>query len=540
VNASARDWQRLQNILLLLLVLSFCLYLPTLLHDTFADDEIYLAYMNRFLRLAPWSDLYQLFQKPQNPWEFLPLRDFTYWLDFRIYGDEPNGFHVTNLLWYAASGLSVFWLFRELILLCRPAWAASASVLSLCGALLFVVHPAHVEVAAWIASRKDLIAGTLTFFSLAVLTRAMGRSWPAREVAFAALLLLTACFGKASAMTGILFVTVLFVVGWRASPSVSRAKKISYLALFWTLIAIAFLIHLKVGESTGIRIENHPGLFLMLDRASRIFTAQMGVLLFPYPLRFYYDVYQLGDWHWLVSTGAALLLLVALVALLLRRSLWALGVVLAFSPLIVYLQLMPFTTWSLASERFAFVSVAGLALVLVDLLGSLSSPKKIGGLMLVIFVPCSLLVWSRIDDWGSRKTLLDHEYALQPGFHNAIRDRIGFTLVPEKRYAEAAVLARQVPRSYAAEALLALVDAEQAFRQMSDARYSAGGNGDVAFRQDFCIAVLKLRSARRNGYAQIPHEPDVSYNNILRSLDQRLKYLDGDAKGMCVEPDAEK
>lgn len=109
-------------------------------------------------------------------------------------------------------------------------------------------------------------------------------------------------------------------------------KKISYLALFWTLIAIVFLIHLKVGESTGIRIENHPGLFLMLDRASRIFTAQMGGLLFPYPLRFYYDVYQLGDWHWLVSAGATLLLIVSLVVLALRRSLWALGVVLAFSP----------------------------------------------------------------------------------------------------------------------------------------------------------------------------------------------------------------
>lgn len=201
---------------------------------------------------------------------------------------------------------------------------------------------------------------------------------------------------------------------------------------------------------------------------------------------------------------------------------------------------MPFTTWSLASERFAFVSVAGLALVLIDLFGCLRSPKIIGGLLLVIVVPYALLVWSRIDDWGSRKTLLDHEYALQPGFHNAIRDRIGFTLVPEKRYAEAAALARQVPRPYAAEALLALVDAEQAFRQMSDARSSAGGKGDIAFRQNFCIAVLKLRSATRNGYAQIPHEQDVSYNNILRSLDQRLKYLDGDAKGMCVELDAEK
>jgi hypothetical protein len=535
VNASARDWQRLQNILLLLLVLSFCLYLPTLLHDAFADDEIYLAYMNRFLRQAPWSDLYQLLLKPQNPWEFLPLRDFTYWLDFRIYGDDPNGFHLTNLLWYAASGLAVFWLFRELILLCRPAWAARASVLSLCGVLFFVIHPAHVEVAAWIASRKDLIAGTLAFLSMAMLARAMRRGWPAHQMLLAALLLFAACFGKASAMTGILFVTVLFGAGWRASPRVGRAKKLGALALFWILVAVAFLIHLKVGESTGIRIENHPGLFLMFERASRIFTAQMGILLFPYPLRFYYDVYQLGDWHWVVSAGATLLLIVSLVVLLLRRSLWALGVVLAFSPLIVYLQLMPFTTWSLASERFVFVSVAGLALVLVDLFGRLRSPKVIGGLLLLVVVPCALIVWSRIDDWGSKKTLLDHEYALQPGFHNAIRDRIGFTLVPEKRYAEAAALARQVPRPYAAEALLAFVDAEQAYRQVSDARSSVVGKEDAVLRQNFCSAVVKLRSARRSGYAQIPLETDVSYNNILRSLDQRLKYLDGDAKVMCVD-----
>ena len=538
MNTPERDWQRLQNILLLLLVLSFCLYLPTLLHDAFADDEIYLAYMNRFLRQAPWSDLYQLLLKPQNPWEFLPLRDFTYWLDFRIYGDEPNGFHVTNLLWYAASGLAVFWLFRELVLLCRPAWAACASVLALCGALLFMVHPAHVEVAAWIASRKDLIAGTLAFLSLAMLARAMRRGWPGHQMLLAALLLFAACFGKASAMTGILFVTVLFGVGWRASPGVRWVKKLSYLALFWILVAIAFLIHLKVGESTGIRIENHPGLFLMLERASRIFTAQMGILLFPYPLRFYYDVYQLGDWHWLVSAGATLLLIVSLVVLALRRSLWALGILLVFFPLIVYLQLMPFTTWSLASERFVFVSVAGLALLLVDLFGRLRSPKIMGGLLLVIVVPCILVVWFRIDDWGSKKTLLDHEYALQPGFHNAIRDRIGFTLVPEKRYAEAAVLARQVPRPYAAEALLAFVDAERAFRQVSDARSSVAGKEDAVLRQNFCSAVVKLRSARRSGYAQIPHEPDVSYNNILRSLDQRLKYLDGDAKVLCIDDGA--
>lgn len=534
MNSPVRDWQKLQSILLLLLVLTFCLYLPTLLHDAFADDEIYLAYMNRFLRQAPWSDLHQLFLKPQNPWEFLPLRDFTYWLDFRIYGDEPNGFHLTNLLWYGASGVALFGLYRQLILLCRPLSAERARILALCGVLLFVVHPAHVEVAAWIASRKDLIAATLGFLSLALLARALRNYWPWRDMLLAALALFAACFGKASAMTFILPVTLLIGMCWNDSPETSRAKKLGILLLFWALLVVAFVIHLQVGASSGIRIENHPGLWAMLDRASRIFTSQIGILLFPYPLRFYYDVYQLGEWHWLVSASAALLFLASLGVLTQRRSLWALGVVLAISPLLVYLQLMPFTSWSLASERYVFVPVAGLALVLIDLFGRMASPKIIGGLILMIVLPSALLVWSRVDDWGGGRTsLLDREYALQPGFHNAIRDRIGFTLSPAKRYEEAKVLARQVPRPYATEALLAFIDADQAYRSMSDNRSSAAGKEDLALRQNFCRALAKLRSATRDGYAQIPHEPDVSYNNILRSLDQVMKYRFGDAKIIC-------
>jgi len=534
VNAPANDWRQLRNVLVLLLVLSFCLYLPTLFQYAFADDEIYLAYANHFLRESPWTELYQLFLRPANPWEFLPLRDFSYWLDFRIYGDELTGFHATNLLWYGASVLASWWMFRELILLCRPAWARQASVFALCGALFFVVHPAHVEVAAWIASRKDLIAAALGFLSLALLGRALRRDWPFRLMLPAALLLFIACFGKGSAMTGVLVATVLFAMVWKATPEINRPRKLAYLFLFWGLVAAAFVIHLQIGTSSGIRLENHPGLWVMANRASRIFVSEIGILFFPYPLHFYHDVYQLGDWHWLVSASAALLLLASLWMLLQRRALWALGVVLMFAPLLVYLQLMPFTTWSLASERFAFVSVAGLALVLIDLCGRIANPKRIVALLLVIVLPSAVVISSRVEEWESRKTLLDREYALQPGFHNAIRDRIGFTLLPEKRYAESAALAEQLPRPYATDALLALINAEETYREMNDAKGHISEKEAAVLRQNFCSAVAKLRSATRAGYAHIADEPDVSYNNILRTLDQALKYHFGDAVVMCA------
>ena len=535
MNAFKGDWRQLQNILILLLVFAFCLYVPSLFYDGFADDDVYLAFANRFLRESHWSDLHQFFLRPANPIEFLPLRDLSYWLDFRLYGDELNGFHATNLLWYAASGLATFWLFRELILLCRPAWAARKTVLSLCGAVVFVVHPAHVEVVAWIASRKDLIGGTLGFIALALLTRALRHHWSGRQMVLAAVMLFAACFGKASAMTGILLVTVLIGMEWSRRAEVRCGKKLGFLLLFWILVGVAFVIHLNVGASSGIRIENHPGLLATLDRASRIFAALTGILLFPYPMRFYYDVYQLGEWHWLVSASAALLLIASLCVLWRKRSLWALGVAMTFAPFIVYLQLMPFTSWSLASERFVYASVAGLALVLIDLFGRIDRPKEFLGLLLVIVLPCAVIAWSRIGEWGDfPKQLLFREYASQPDFHNAIRDRIVFKLLPEERYAEAAALAGQVQRTYATAALFSLIEAEQAYRQMSEAKsLSFGDNGGV-LKGRFCDAVARLRSATRDGYAQMPNEPDVSYNNILRTLDQQLNFRYGAGKSICV------
>jgi hypothetical protein len=541
VNACSNDEKKLQSVLLLLLVFVICLYLPTLFHYAFADDEIYLAYTNRFLRESDWTELYQLFLKPANPLEFLPLRDFTYWLDFRFYGDDTGGFHATNLVWYAASGLAAFCLFRELILLCRPPWAARATVLSLCGTLLFMVHPAHVEAVAWIASRKDLIAGSLGLFSIALLARALRLGGSPREILLAVLLMVLACFGKASAMTNILVVTVLLGCSPGVSPEVSRTKKRAYLFLFTASIAVVFLIHLKVGESTGIRIENHPGLLAMIERASRIFSTLIGILLFPYPLRFYYDVYQIGDWHWVVTGSAALLLMGSIWSLSHRRSLWAFGVVFSISPLLIYLQLMPFTTWSLASERFVFVSVAGLSLVLIDFLGGIASPKKIGTLVVLIFVPSALTVWSRVGDWEVGRNMLVREYELQPDFHNAIRDRIVFTLLPEKRFVEAEALARKLPRAFAADAFVSLVGAERAYRRMSEADFPPPfEGGKSSARQDFCKSVLELRSAVRNGYGHMPNEPDVSYNNLLRTLEQKLKFSYGDAKRQCPEVGMEK
>jgi len=477
MNGLSVEWRKLCTLALLLLILAFSLFLPSLFHGLFADDEIYLAFSNRLVRGLHWSELHQFLLRPANPWEYLPLRDFSYWFDFWLFGDEPMAFHATNLVWYAASALGLNWFLREIILLFKPEWKERGPVLALCGVLVFVVHPAHVEAVFWVASRKDLIAGTLSFFSAAAIARGIRHHWWGREILFGLILFLGACFGKSAAMTSALFITAVIGACWHYSPDVSRARKITCLALLWGVVGLAFAVHMNFGEMTGIRIQNHPGAFAVIERASRILTALSGILLVPYNPGVYYDVYRSGVWHWVVTAFVIILLCLSLRALMRTRELWALGVVVALSPWIVYLQLAPFTTWSMASERFVFVSVAGLALVIVDLFGRIQRPTIIAAGLLLIVLPCAVQVWARQADWESHARLWEREYQRQPDFHNAIRDRIVYVLLPEQRYAEAMTLARTVKRAYASDVLLGLVDTEQSYRNWGSSSFDDGKKG---------------------------------------------------------------
>lgn len=520
--------------MLLLLVLSFCLYLPSLTHNAFADDEIYLAFANRFLREAGWTELYRLFLEPTNRWEFLPARDFTYWLDFRIYGDQPSGFHLTNLVWYAASCAAAALMIREAIIFCSPHWRQRAGVLALVGTVVFAAHPAHVEAVVWIASRKDLMSGTFGMLALWALLGSFHGEVRRERVACAALFFLIACFSKAVSVTFTILVGVIIFSALGRLEAHDRRLALLYGCVFLVICGISVAVHASVAEDRGISIVNAPGGLEMVDRGSRILASLGLILASPYPLRLYHDVYLLGTWHWWVSGGMVLSSALGAFAFVCRRHMWGLSVLVMVLPLFFYLQFVPFTTWSLASERFVFVSVAGLALLVVDVCGRFYSPRYIlGGVVLA--VACSAgIVWQRVAEWEHGYRLLELEYERQPAFHNTIRDRIVQTLLPERRYEEAASLARGVGRDYAMHALLAFIETERIFREVEQRIPGGVRAADASSRNEFCSAVFRLTESIGRGRKEISREPDVSFNNTLATLERYRDQRYGDWKWMCV------
>ena len=86
-----------------------------------------------------------------------PLTWLSLIFDYQLHGLNAGGYHLTNLILHIMSALLLFWLFNRMT---GAIWR-SAFV-----AVLFALHPLHVESVAWIAERKDVLSAFFWMLTL--------------------------------------------------------------------------------------------------------------------------------------------------------------------------------------------------------------------------------------------------------------------------------------------------------------------------------------------------------------------------------------
>jgi protein O-mannosyl-transferase len=226
---------RIQGILLFALLAgaSTIAYLPAIQGGFIFDDEILLTHNNL---VKAGDGLFRIWFTTE-PIDYWPITNTSFWIEWRLWGMNPTGYHVTNLFLHVADSLLVWLVLRRL----RIPGAFLAG-------LLFAVHPVNVESVAWIAQRKNLLA--MLFFLTAILLylrsdNSLCRAESPRTSRMTAvwyllslLAFLLAMLSKGS--VAILPLILLFVIWWIRGRLGSRdfAKMLPFLVLGTILVLV--------------------------------------------------------------------------------------------------------------------------------------------------------------------------------------------------------------------------------------------------------------------------------------------------------------
>ncbi len=197
VNSEDAGSPRRRQILLAvaLVALTLLAYLPAMRGGFIWNDDTFLT-GNPLIK--SWDGL-RRFWFTADPPDYFPLTSTSLWLEWRLWGMNPAGYHVVNVLLHA---LSAMLLWRVLKRLKAPgAWLAG---------LIFAVHPVNVESVAWITERKNTLAMALFMASLLAYLKFDEDDAP-RAYALALGLFLLALLAKTSV---IMLPAVLLLCAW--------------------------------------------------------------------------------------------------------------------------------------------------------------------------------------------------------------------------------------------------------------------------------------------------------------------------------------
>jgi tetratricopeptide (TPR) repeat protein len=304
---------------------------------------------------------------------YRPLLLLSFAVQWWIHGGDPLPFHAVNVLLHASATLLLAALFLRLGI--RPPTAVGA-------ALLFAVHPIHVEAVAGVVGRGESQAAALVLTALLLALRfADGgrRRWLALSLSLLAGLAANLTKESASVAPALLFLCL----AWKAPGSLaarSRSalrKGLAFYAGSAAALGLVFALRarvlggaLKAGHTGIFELENALAPLTPLVRAANacaLFVRLLGRLVLPLRLssdESAWSIRPLGGHDLLAWAGAALV--VALVA----SALWRFreGSIPSFGFLFLGVAALPasnllFPTGTIFAERLAYLPSAGLCLI---------------------------------------------------------------------------------------------------------------------------------------------------------------------------------
>ena len=402
------------------------------------DDPLYV-YENAYVQSGlNWNSIGQAFSSElAKVGHWHPLTWLSLMLDYQIFGLNPHGYHLINLLFHVMNTILLFLILHRMT---KTLWP-SAFV-----AALFAIHPLHVESVAWITERKDVLS---TFFWMLTMgAYSYYVEHPGfRRYCFVLLFFTLGLMAKSMLVT--LPFVLLLLDYWplqrfqeinpeqkiqaevfNLTPSVKEILEVEKLAdteYKWSLIyplllekvplfvlaVLSSIVTYIAAQSAGaVRFLKTLSLGARIENAFVSYIAYIGKMIWPSNLAVFYPHQLLLSWQVL---GSVLLLITITVAvfMMVKRSpylatgwLWYLGTLV---PVIGILQ----AGSQAMADRYTYIPLIGLFIIVAwgvpDLLKKWNYRKEILWASSALVILClSIITWAQVGYWQNSITLYDH------------------------------------------------------------------------------------------------------------------------------------
>jgi Flp pilus assembly protein TadD len=357
------DWRHTAAAALLVLS-TIVAYTPAFHAGYVWDDDLHIT-DNRHLKSAEglrriWFDM----SRPNRIViaQYYPLTHTTFWLEYQLWGLDPVGYHVVNVLLHAASALLLWAVLRRLGV--SAAWVAAA---------VWALHPVMVESVAWATERKNVLSGFFYWAALLAYVRfdsletveKRARSWGW----YAAALVAFGCALSSKSVTSTWPAAVLLVCWWKRGTI--SARDVWPLLPFFGAAATAGMVTSWM-ERHVVGAAGEDWSFTIADRvliAGRVVWFYLAKLIAPVGLAFNYERWEIDPtavWQWTFPIAAV----VATAVLFAARGRIGRGPVAAWlffvgtlTPALGFVDFYPMR-FSFVADHFQYLAAAG-AIVLV-------------------------------------------------------------------------------------------------------------------------------------------------------------------------------
>ncbi|MGD1020896.1 MAG: tetratricopeptide repeat protein, partial [Verrucomicrobiia bacterium] len=420
---------------LTLLAATFVAYQPVWHAGFIWDDDRYVT-QNEALRSA--DGLQRIWSRPGTTVQYYPLVFTSFWVEYHLWGLQPFGYHLVNVLLHAANAVLLWRVLRRLGL--PGAWWAAA---------IFALHPVNVESVAWVTERKNTFSGL--FYLLAALAWLRFRPLTAGETARApdwrfywVALGLFACALLSKTVTCSLPAVLVLLIWWKTG----RLDKRDGLTLApWFVLGAAsgFMtrwMERRLGASGAEWELSFVQRCLVAGRALWFYASK---LIWPHDLTFIYPRWEIDAgavWQYLFPL-AALAVVVALWKMRSRIGRGPLVAVLFFAitlvPALGFFDVYPFR-YSYVADHFQYIASLGLIALGVALVARAARhfliPAMLLGFAAVILLLLMILTWQQCRVYADAETLWRDTLTKNPNAWLA-HNNLGTALLRAGKLAEA-------------------------------------------------------------------------------------------------------